>query len=659
MKNKIFVTLIMLLLVGTILTGCDMYAPTKSEGLIKFKSGSELVKALEDAKKSSSGGRYAMMESATLGQAMPKATSSISSDSSSSSYSTTNIQVAGVDEADIIKTDGIYIYALANNKLIISRAYPSGKAEILSTTKLNNFYPQEFFIEDDKLLLFGSANYNYLGTSDSSGSSPDAPIGTIVEPEVTTISNKASFAPVPRYIGMMSARLYDVSDKKNPEVLRIVDFEGNYLTSRKIGSDVYFVVNSYPNYYSQTPGCEEVVPLYRENTKDEKPQKEDLKPIVKCTDIGYVNPIQASNFITLAAISMEDETQDVEKEVIVGSGQNVYASLDNLYVAQTSWPRYSLLGELKKDYQEKTVITKFKLDKGSIEFGGTGEVNGHILNQFSMDEYKDSFRIATTIGSTFRSNSENSLSTNNVYILDKDLKVTGKVEDLAPGEKIYSVRFMGKRGYVVTFKKVDPLFVLDLENPQKPSVLGKLKIPGYSDYLHPYDENHLIGIGKDAVESEKGDFAWYLGVKMAIFDVSDVSNPKELHKVEIGDRGTDSPALHDHKAFLFDKKKNLLVIPITLAEIKGVKTSDHQYGEYTFQGAYIYDLTLKKGFDLKGKITHYDDNQTYLKSGYYFSGSSSIKRSLYIDDVLYTLSDNRLQLNDLDNLKRLKILDFE
>ena len=210
------------------------------------------------------------------------------------------------------------------------------------------------------------------------------------------------------------------------------------------------------------------------------------------------------------------------------------------------------------------------------------------------------------------------------------------------------------------------IFVIDLANPSNPNVLGKLKIPGYSDYLHPFDENHIIGIGKDTVEAEENlkdqrnlDFAWYQGIKMAVFDVSDVENPIELHKIIIGDRGTNSEALHNHKAFLFDREKNLLVIPITLAEIKGEKTSDNQHGEYTFQGAYVFDLTLKNGFQLQGKVSHYDDDQAYKKSGYYFSGDASIRRSLYIDNILYTLSDSRLQLNDLDSLERLKVLEFE
>ncbi len=633
--EKIFFTLVlMVLLIGTILVGCEETQPTKTEKIKRFSSGEELLKAFEEARESGRGFFGGVMEEAVMVKATAVAESATqAAGGSGREYSETNIQVEGVDEADIIKTDGNYIYTLANGKLVIAKAYPPEDAEILSTTKLDNFYPQELFIHKDRLLLFGSASYNF-------------------GEEKQEIGRPAKeIAPYPRYVGVMSIKLYDLSDREEPKLLRTVDFEGNYLTSRKIGENAYFVVNSYPNYYRAEPTAEEIIPLYSDSEKSK-----ELKPIAKPTEIGYIEPIQAENFITIASISMADEDKDVEKEIIVGSGQNVYASPDNLYVAQTTWPRYDVVGELIKEYIEKTVITKFKLDKGKVEFEGTGQVKGYILNQFSMDEYENNFRIATTVGHVSR---QGGGSSNNVYVLDEELDVVGELEDLAPGERIYSVRFMGDRGYVVTFKKVDPLFVIDLSDPENPEVLGKLKIPGYSDYLHPYDKTHIIGIGKETVEAEEGDFAWYQGIKMAIFDVTDVENPMELHKVVIGDRGTDSPVLYDHKAFLFDRERELLVIPITLAEIQGERTRDNQYGEFVFQGAYVYNINLEDGFKLRGKVTHYDDDEIFRKSGSYFRGDSSIQRSLYIEDVLYTLSNQRLQLNDLDELDRLKVLEFE
>jgi len=242
------------------------------------------------------------------------------------------------------------------------------------------------------------------------------------------------------------------------------------------------------------------------------------------------------------------------------------------------------------------------------------------------------------------------------------MKQIGSLEDLAPGERIYSARFMGEKAYLVTFRKIDPLFVIDMSNPESPKVLGKLKIPGYSDYLHPIDETHLIGVGKETVESKEGDFAWYQGMKIAVFDVGDVSNPIEMHKIIIGDRGTDSYALQDHKAFLFDKEKGLLVLPITLAEISESEKEYSTdmwpaYGEPVFQGAFVYRLTLENGFEEMGRITHISAEEE-LKRGYYYGDKYSVKRSLYIGDVLYTYSEKMLKANALSDLAELREFDF-
>ena len=213
---------------------------------------------------------------------------------------------------------------------------------------------------------------------------------------------------------------------------------------------------------------------------------------------------------------------------------------------------------------------------------------------------------------------------------------------------------MGDRGYLVTFKKIDPLFVLDLSDPEDPRVLGQLKITGYSDYLHPYDETHIIGIGKETVEAEEGNFAWYQGVKISLFDVSDVEVPKEIARYEIGDRGTDSPILRDHKAFLFDKSKNLLVIPVTVAEINPAQypggVPPNAYGTFVWDGAYVFHISLEEGLVFRGRITHLDNDAELLKSGYWYQSPYSVKRSLYIGNVLYTISELKIKMNSLTDL---------
>ena len=304
---------------------------------------------------------------------------------------------------------------------------------------------------------------------------------------------------------------------------------------------------------------------------------------------------------------------------------------------------------------EKTKIFKISIQGNDILYDGSGEVPGRVLNQFSMDEFDGKFRIATTTGNTL-----NGKSLNHLFVLNKELKIVGSVEDLAPGEQIHSVRFIGKRAYVVTFKKIDPFYVIDLSE-EKPSVLGYLKIPGYSDYLHPYDETHIIGIGKNARGGGE-NFAWYQGMKVSLFDVSDVEHPFESAHLDIGDRGTDSPALYDHHAFLFDKGKNLLVLPILLAQVDKSKLQgqnmDSAYGKPVWQGVYVIHIS-PQNMSIQGRISHTEQNVSeYGWTDY----RTSISRSLTLDDVLYTLSPHAIQAHTLDSMTeiaRLKLPEIE
>ena len=594
----------------------------------RFESYEAMVAALEE-----SGGRNGgIMEDMVTGFPAPMAQKSLES---GGDYSTTNIQVAGVDEADIVKSDGKYIYALSGNKLIITKAYPIETSEIMSNKELE-ITPVEMFVRNDKLLVFGSRYEEYDE-------------GHFSQMEM----------PYYRSNNFTVAELYDISDKTNPVLEKTMEFEGNYLTSRMIEENAYFVVNSWPRYWVME-GNENgnIIPIMRENGVE--------KRIAEATEIGYLPPMPASNFITIVSLNLE--TEENSYETIVGSAGNVFASQKNIYLAATAWlppegvPVIKDVERIIIGDEEKTVINKFGLASGQIGFLGQGQVPGHVLNQFSMDEFEGNFRIATTAGRVSRGGGQ---STNNLYVLDGEMNLIGSLEDLAPGEKIYSARFMGKKAYMVTFRKIDPLFVIDVSDPTNPRVLGKLKIPGYSDYLHPIDETHLIGVGKETIESTYGDFAWYQGLKMAVFDVSDVANPKEMHKIVIGDRGTDSYALHDHKAFLYDKEKELLVLPIMLAEIPEEQkkpledeTRSPSYGEHVFQGAFVFRLTLENGFEETGRITHLTPEDE-LKRGYYFGNEYSVQRSMYIGNVLYTYSQRMLKANALDTLQDLKEFSFE
>jgi uncharacterized secreted protein with C-terminal beta-propeller domain len=268
-----------------------------------------------------------------------------------------------------------------------------------------------------------------------------------------------------------------------------------------------------------------------------------------------------------------------------------------------------------------------------------------------MDEYNEYFRIAT----------QKSWEGTNVYVLDKNFSIAGKLEGIAPGETMHSARFMGDRCYLVTFKKVDPFFVVDLKKPETPKILGILKIPGYSDYLHPYDENHIIGLGKDTYDMES--FAWFQGLKLSLFDVTNVNKPVEMDKYIIGDRGTYSPALFDHKAFLFSKSRNILAFPVSLAEINESKYPNgvppNAYGEIVWQGVYVFDLTLDVGFQLRGRISHLD-NIEYSEYfyPYYSYWTYQIERSLYIKNCFYTISKGMVKVHRLKHLRYVNEVDL-
>jgi uncharacterized secreted protein with C-terminal beta-propeller domain len=225
----------------------------------------------------------------------------------------------------------------------------------------------------------------------------------------------------------------------------------------------------------------------------------------------------------------------------------------------------------------------------------------------------------------------------------------GSLTHIAEQEQIYATRFIGDRLYMVTYKRVDPFFVIDLSTPTSPKILGKLKIPGYSDYLHPYDATHIIGIGKETGTNDWGGVSTK-GLKLALFDVSDVEHPTQIDKVEIGDSGTDSAALTDHKAFLFDREKNLLVIPARVVKNEAAVTG--KYGAIQpniWYGAYVFGVTPETGFTLRGMVQHGTDNSSYY---WYGSSQDEVKRSLYICDTLYTISSAKILANPLDQINR-------
>jgi len=697
------------LVLSIVLTACIEQAPTQppvqlggEAQLKKFSSYEEL----ENFVKAGAGSSYyggvrggiatLALEKAADGGAPAQAGAPAPVPSTTTSgaedYSATNIQVQGVDEADIVKTDGKYIYAVAGNKIVILDAYPAESAKILSKIEFNGT-PNEIFINKNKLVVFGQEFYNYYPLK-----------GRVSEPAAEQGAPAVAverIAPI-YYSPKTFVRVYDVSNREKPVLERNVSLTGNYFDSRMIGEHVYAVINQ-PTYYREGP---EPIPL---------PEIFSGNEVIKipASEIYYFDyPDYSYMFTIVLAINTEDEGKELaSKTFLMGATQSIFVSLDNIYVAYTkrlseiqfsqriidevimpvvpenvkseirvitslkminAYEKRRLAEEIlrnytesldpekaagvMKDYQkrmedlqreiakemEKTVVHKISISNGSIEYKTKGEVPGYVLNQFSMDEYNEHFRIATTTGQMWGGGT----SQNNVYVLDSELKIIGKLEDLAQGERIYAARFIGDKGFMVTFRQIDPLFVIDLKEPNAPKVLGYLKIPGVSDYLHPYDESHIIGIGRDATEEGR-----IQGLKLSLFDVSDVSKPREISKYMVGEQGTDSEALHDHKAFLFSKEKNLLVIPVS--EYRNIKPSmpEKEWRPEYWQGAYVFNLDLENGFALKGKITH--TKAPEKENGYYYDYATQIRRSLYIENVLYTLSQRMVKMSSLDSLKEI------
>jgi uncharacterized secreted protein with C-terminal beta-propeller domain len=535
-------------------------------------------------------------------------------------FSTTNVQVEGVDEADIVKTDGEFIYIVKGDSVRVVKAYPPADMMEMSAVTFDddNFRPRDMYVDGDKLIILGSSYYMYP----------------------YPVRDSAETAIYPYYGGQISkVYIMDTSDKENITEFRSLEFEGNYNQSRKVGDMVYVVLNRFTFWaYPEVESTEEIIPRFKEG------DDETAVPLCDCDDVKYVPAFDQNNYLILAGIPIDDAEAEVKKEVVLGSSDNIYASLEHMYAASTNWSN-----------SESTSVYKFNMSPESVEFLSKGNVPGTILNQFSMDEYDDHFRIATTKG-----NSWDNTSANNVYVLDNGMNMTGKLENIAPGESIYSTRFMGDRLYMVTFKKIDPFFVIDMADHKFPKILGKLKIPGYSDYLHPYDENHILGFGKETVEPTEWeeenwggfDFEWFQGMKVALFDVTDVENPVEKFKIVIGDRGTESPLLYDHKALLFDRARNLLAFPVKIAELseeaKDPDDPQNIYGDYVFQGAHVYNVDLENGFDLQAQISHYDEDEVAMKSGSYWFGEKDIERVLYLDDYLYTVSKGMVKANDMN-----------
>lgn len=545
------------------------------------------------------------------------------------SYSTTNVQVEGIDEADIVKTDGKYIYIAGNNAVRIVGA-DQGKLSDdtvirLSTDKNVN----EIYVDGDRLILLGTrSEYDrvYMDVVEPAVDLPegvalesvmDSDAGPAVEPAIDpSIATEKKIGIMPPYKPPKNysfVDVYDISDPVKPVYLKGHEMEGYYQSSRKNGDIVYLVTNSYPS-----GGI--VLPMMRDTVVSNKEFS------MKLDDVMIMPRHPSPGYLIISAVNVKNE-EKTETEAITAYGATMYMNDKSLYLAYN-------------DRGDRTSVIKFVLEGMKVGYAGSGEVPGNLLNQFSMDEYEGNLRVAVT-----EWNSKNGASSNSLYILDPSLNITGSVEDLAEGESIYSVRFMGDRGYVVTFRTIDPLFVFDLSDPEKPVLTGELKVPGFSNYLHPVGEDLLLGIGMDTYDIYKKDSSGKEvvvgtrqgGIKFSLFDVSDMGRPKEISTCVVGEEGSSSEALYNHKAIMFDLSNENVAFDAYI----NLENPPKGYQ----QGAVIVNFGGKK-LKLKGIL----DSEP---SGVYGNYIPYARRVLYIGDELYYVQEGRITSYDYDSLKQI------
>ena len=561
----------------------------------------------------------------SIGIDSASSTESSSSSSNTKDYSTTNIQVENVDEADIVKTDGDYIYSISEDNVIITDVKDPKQPKVVATIKSeDDDIPEDIILYKDKLVV---------------------------------ISTKGNQTQRYYYNNRMNTvvKIYNITSREKPVLTKSYEMYEPYYTSRCIDNVLYVI--SSGNLRKED---DEIVVGYNEDNMEKELSVDKIK---------YLKDVKTTKQTLISTVDLNNETADIKLDSYLMNISNAYVSenaiylLNQRYSNDTKMP-ISLLFGLKgvfglEDYYEMyvesgyyTEIYKFDI-KEDVEYKAKTKAKGKTINQYSLDEKDNHLRIALYDNDGSR-----------VAIFDEDLKQIGISDNVAKGEKMYSSRFIGDKVYFVTYKTIDPLFVMDLSNETKPKVLGKLKIPGYSTYLHPYDENYIIGIGMETKEiinrNSNGKVisttAKVVGMKMALFDVSNVNSPVQISSVVIGDSRTTSAILTNPKALLFSKEKSIIAIPVNNYSQDFEVTSSNNYETminnytkyskpYNAEGYFVYNINVQDGFKLKGVITHEKTNATY-----YYS-NSKLLRGLYIDNNLYTVSETMIKVNELDSLK--------
>ena len=534
-------------------------------------------------------------------------------------FTAANQQVAGVEESDIVKTDGDSLFIHTNTasstpEVVIVDA---SSMEKLSTITLEPSYgASELYLWDETLVVMQTEAPSALpfqkGISEATASDNKS-YQKAAQGETPSHSGMAESNTSYRDAFVISATLFDVSDREQPKEIRRFEQDGSYVSSRVSDGTLYLVSQKYvwgDSSDEDTP-MDELVPVTGDSL-NQASQLLEAQSIVYCPDVE-IDPV----YTVVSALNLSDCQQPANTKAVLGSADEIYMSKDNLYLAGSS-------------DGSSTNLVRVAVEDSDIHFAATGKVPGQVLGQFSMDESGGYFRVASTSFS-------DSGTVNNLYVLDQSLKQVGSVEGLAPGESIKSVRYLGDTAYVVTFREVDPLFAIDLSTPSKPKVLGQLKTPGFSEYLHPVDSSTLIGFGTNTTVAENGA-VMENGMKLSLFDVSDPLHPKESQVFYLGNQGSSSEGKENHKAFFYDGQRGQIGFPATIATQVDKDKADplSSQNEITFSGYLLLDFSKEDGFSIAA----------YFPNGGEGNGVSAlgdrIRRGVRIGESFYTISGQQL-----------------
>jgi hypothetical protein len=505
----------------------------------------------------------------------------------------TNVQEVGVDEADIVKTAGSRIFAVAGSRL---HAVHADGPRLIGSLDLPG-YGHELLLRDDRLLVI----------------SHDAPAGVGPQPVLDT---RMIAAP-----GVTVLTELDVSDPAAMRVVRTERIRGVHVSSRLTGRTARVVVWTRPRAVSE-PALRPAVRgwLPRRALRRRGVGKPSFRRAAPCRRVFRPARFSGTDVLTVLTIDLEKGLPAVDSDAILSGGQVVYASERNLYVATQGWTALPATPGAEPPDRSFTTVHRFDTsDPDSTTYRASGQVPGYLLNQFSLSEHGGVLRAATTDEPVWWEGGVRAESQSHVTVLDERdgaLRRIGQVSGLGRGERIFAVRFIGPAGYVVTFRQIDPLYVVDLEQPSRPVVRGELKIRGYSAYLHPVGPGLLLGVGQDAT-----DAGTQLGTQLSLFDVSDPSSPRRLHQAAVADAS--SQAEFDHHAFLWWAPRDLAVVPLDV------------FGSRPFQGAAGFRVQPSAGIGEVGRASH---------------AGSPITRSFVLGGRLFTLSDAGIEANSLDDL---------